>query len=231
MMNAEALDLVLAKLSAAALVVFTCLSAGDAVADTTFSIAKSVAQKMNPAVARGFAAYCGGDLATAEHEYAQALKTEPNNADALHGAAAVALRKDDRERAEFFYRKALGADPRDAVAQAALAGLRGQANPAATESRLKSLLAEQPEHPSLHFALGNIYATAERWSDAQQAFFNACAGDPGQPDYLFNLAVSLDHLRQDRLARTYYEKALAAARQHPAAFDPARATARLQELP
>jgi Tfp pilus assembly protein PilF len=229
-MNAALARLAVSRIgytAAVALALSGTVQAGDA----SFSISKSASPRMNPVVVRAFSAYRAGDLTAAEREYAQALKTEPGNADALHGAASVALRKDERERAEHFYRRALIADPRDPVAQAGLAGLRGQAAPAATESRLKSLLADEPDHPDLHFALGNIYAATQRWSDAQQAFFSAYVGDPAQPDYLFNLAISLDHLHQTQLARSYYEKALAASRDHPAAFDPARINARLLELP
>ena len=73
-------------------------------------------------------------------------------------------------------------------------------DPMANESRLKTLLASQPESGSLNFALGNLYSRQGRWSEAQQVYFNAVAADADNPDYLFNLAVSLDHLRQPRLA-------------------------------
>lgn len=186
--------------------------------------------KLNPAVERAYMAFQAGDLAAAEREYALALKSEPNNSEALNGAAAVALRKNERGRAEIFYRRAVAANPRDAAAQAGLAGLRGAGDPIATESRLKELIALQPDEPSLLFALGVAHAASNRWRDAQQAFFGAYAGDPDRPDYLFNLAVSLDHLHQVRLARQFYEKALSAAARHPAAFDVQQAAARLREL-
>lgn len=184
----------------------------------------------NRALIRAFAAFQAGDLATAELEYERMLRSEPSNPDALHGAAAVALRKNERERAGEFHRRALAANPRDAVALAGLTGLRGQADAAAAESRLKSMIAEQPDEPALHFALANVYAASARWREAQQSFFSAYIGDPEQPDYLFNLAVSLDHLHQGKLAREFYEKAAAAAARRPAAFSPARIAERLREL-
>lgn len=186
--------------------------------------------KLNPAVERAYRAFQAGDLTAAERDYALALKSEPNNSDALNGAAAVALGKNERGRAEILYRHAVAANPRDAAAQAGLAGLRGAGDPIATESRLTELIALQPDEPSLLFALGVAHAASNRWRDAQQAFFGACAGDPDRPDYLFNLAVSLDHLRQVPLARQFYEKALSAAARHPAAFDAQQAAARLREL-
>lgn len=192
-------------------------------------IAKS-AEKANPALARAFQAFKSGDAATAEIEYAKALKSDPGNPDALHGAAAVALFKKERERADALYRRALAANPRDAVAVAGVAGLNGYMDSAGAESRLKSLISVQPDEPGLYFALGNIYASTGRWRDAQQAYFSAHVAAPEQPDYLFNLAVSLDHLRQAQPARAYYEKALSAASRLPAAFDPAQAAARLNLL-
>lgn len=186
--------------------------------------------KLNPAVERAYIAFQAGDLAAAEREYGLALKSEPNNSDALNGAASVALRKNERGRAEILYRRAVMANPRDAAAQAGLTGLRGTGDPIAAESRLKDLIALQPDEPSLLFALGVAHAASNRWHDAQQAFFGAYAGDPDQPDYLFNLAVSLDHLHQVPLARQFYEKALSAAARHPAAFDMQQAAARLREL-
>jgi Tfp pilus assembly protein PilF len=182
--------------------------------------------KLNPAVMKAYKAFKAGDYAAAEIEYAQALKAEPANADALHGAAVVALRRNERDRAEDFYQRAVDADPRDAVAQAGLAGLRGNIGPIA-ESRLKSLIALQPDQPHLQFVLGNLYAASGRWHDAQQAYFNAHSAVPDQPDYLFNLAVSLDHLRETRLARRFYERALAAAERVPAAFERSQASARM----
>jgi uncharacterized protein HemY len=92
------------------------------------------------------------------------------------------------------------------------------------------MIAEQPDEPALHFALANVYAASARWREAQQSFFSAYIGDPEQPDYLFNLAVSLDHLHQGKLAREFYEKAAAAAARRPAAFSPARIAERLREL-
>lgn len=188
--------------------------------------------KVNPALAQGFDALNAGDLAAAQAEYERVLRGEPRNSDALHGLAAIALRQGNVGRAEEYWLKALEADPKDAVAQAALinAGGRGGADPQAQESRLKTLIAAQPEVAALHFALGNVLARQTRWTEAQQAYFRAFSIEPGHPDYAFNLAVSLDQLRQPRLAAQYYDKALAAAAQRPSGFDKAQAASRLREL-
>ena len=87
-----------------------------------------------------------------------------------------------------------------------------------------------PDTSELHFALGNLYARQNRWPEAQQVYFNAVAAEGDNPDYLFNLAVSLDHLRQPRLAGQHYRLALEAAGRRPAAFDRAGVEKRLAEL-
>jgi hypothetical protein len=56
------------------------------------------------------------------------------------------------------------------------------------------------------------------------------AADPDNPDYLFNLAVSLDQIRQPKLAAQHYRLALEAAQLRPAAFDRERVRARLEQL-
>ncbi|RLJ63745.1 Tfp pilus assembly protein PilF [Sulfurisoma sediminicola] len=188
--------------------------------------------KVNPSLAQGFEALNAGDLATAQAEYERVLRSEPRNSDALHGLAAIALRQHNVAKAEDYWLKALEADPKDARAQAALinSGARGGADPQAQESRLKTLIAAQPEIAALHFALGNILARQARWNESQQAYFRAYSIEPENPDYAFNLAVSLDQLRQPRLAAQYYNQALATAAQRPAGFDKALVASRLREL-
>lgn len=186
--------------------------------------------KTNPALTQGFDAFSAGNLATARDSYEQVLKAEPKNTDALHGMAAIALREGRLDQAEAYYLRVIEADPKDALAHASLVGLRSQGDPTTTESRLKTMLAVQPAVPHLHFALGNLYAGQRRWREAQQAYFDAVTGDPTHPDYLFNLAVSLDQLHQDRLAAQYYNQALAAAAHRPAGFDQVQVGVRLREL-
>ena len=48
--------------------------------------------------------------------------------------------------------------------------------------------------------LGNQLAQQGRWSEAQQEYFKAFASEPDNADFAYNLAVSLDHLRQPKLA-------------------------------
>lgn len=186
--------------------------------------------KVHPQVASAYQAFQAGDLATAQRDYQSALKNDPKNIDALHGLAAISLHQRQYEAAEGHYLRILEADPKDSAAQAGLIGLKGQVDPTQSESRLKNLLASQPDSPFLNFTLGNLYAQQGRWNDAQQAYFRAYTGDGENPDYQFNLAVSLEQLRQPRLALQYYQGALAAASQRPAAFDRNQVAGRVSEL-
>lgn len=185
---------------------------------------------LNPALARGYEAYMAGNLTDAQNEYLQVLKSEAANLDALHGMAAISLRQGRASAAEEYYLRAIEADPRDALAHAGLIGLKGKIDPLQAESRLKTLLATQPDLPYLNFALGNLYAGQNRWDEAQSAYFKAYSGDPENPDTLFNLGVSLDRLHQPKLALRYYSLALTAAENHPSSFDKAQLNTRLREL-
>jgi tetratricopeptide (TPR) repeat protein len=191
------------------------------------------AQSLESPVVRAYDDLQAGRLDAAKAGYQQALRADRRNADALAGLATIAQREGNIDSAERLFLQAIEVDPRHAGAHAGLAALRGD-DGAATESRLKSLISQQGNDSSaagaLHFALGNHYAAQRRWSDAQQSFFRAHTSDAEQPDYLVNLAVSLDHLGQSALARKYYEKAIKATEKRPAAFDKAGVEKRLAEL-
>ncbi len=186
--------------------------------------------RVDPGVERGWEALQAGDLPRAYEEYSRALRANPLDRDALLGLAAIDVRNQDFGRAEARYLKVLELDPRDAYAQAALIGLRGSGDAQQSESRLKTLISQQPDATALSFTLGNQYASQRRWAEAQQAYFAALSGDPENADYAYNLAISLDHLRQPRLALEYYQRALALAGNRPVGFNTGQAQARVRDL-
>ncbi len=189
------------------------------------------APQVHPKVESGYAAYLAGDLASARADYQEALREEPANRDALLGLAAIDVRAGRYEPAEAIYLRLLQFDPRDSHAHAALIELRaGRMDPLAAESRVKSLLANDPSADVLHFTLGNQLALQGRWAEAQQHYAKAFAADPVNADFAYNLAVSLDHLRQSRLALEYYARALALADKRGASFELAAARSRAQQL-
>ncbi len=178
---------------------------------------------VDPLVEQAYEAFQRNDLAAARDGYQRALAREPTNRDALLGLAAIDVRSGQLNSAEARYLKLLEIDPRDSHAVASLISLRGQLDPVASESRLKSLIASQPEAALLHFSLGNQYAQQSRWSEAQAAYFKAHSVDPENADYAFNLAVSLDQLHQGKLALEFYQRALALTDRRAASFNPAHA--------
>ncbi|HKX38397.1 MAG TPA: tetratricopeptide repeat protein, partial [Burkholderiales bacterium] len=58
----------------------------------------------------------------------------------------------------------------------------------------------------------------------------AFTGEPDNADFAYNLAVSLDHLRQPKLALEYYQRAIALAKARGARFDIAAAESRVAQL-
>ncbi|MCB1963245.1 MAG: tetratricopeptide repeat protein, partial [Rhodocyclaceae bacterium] len=186
--------------------------------------------RVPPTLERAYADYAAGRLEQAAAQYRRHLATDPNSTDALNGLGAIALQQARPGEAAHWFQRSLSADPSNAVALGGLANVRPADNPVSEESRLRALLAQQPEAPQAAFALGNALARQSRWAEAQQAYFAAFSRDAGNPDYLFNLAVSLDQLQQHALARSYYARALDAAAARPAVFDPAPVRARLQAL-
>lgn len=202
-------------------------------AESPVRIATSI-PPTNLSVGKGYDALQAGDVGAARSAYADALQFDPHNADAMVGLAVIAAHDGDDERAGELYRRALEADPENAAALAALVGMRSLREPAEAESRLKVLLAAQGAESAasgaIEFALGNVYARQRRWNEAQAAYFQAYAADAGNPDYHFNLAISLDHLGQEKLAARFYRSALDSTAKRPARFDRRQAETRLDQL-
>jgi len=173
-----------------------------------------------------YGAYQQGQLDKAEQLYNQAAARQ-RSTDALLGLAAIAATQSRESDAVRLYREILERDPRNATAQAALLDLLGNSDSQATESRLKILI-DRESSPHLFQTLGNLYADQKRWNEAQAAYFEAYRGAPDNADYAYNLAVSLDQLRQYPAALGYYEKALSLGGAHR--FDRAQAQGRVQQL-
>jgi tetratricopeptide (TPR) repeat protein len=176
---------------------------------STFTVSKSsVAPALNPNLAAAYKAWQAGDLVLAQKQYRLVLQNDSGNVDALLGMAAIALQQGRQADARGWYGKVLELDPRNPTAQSALIGIGEEADPLGSESALKNLLAQQPEAAHLHAMLGNLYASQQQWSAAQQAYFQAHHFAPDNVDYVFNLAVSLDQMGKPALALPYYLETL-----------------------
>jgi Flp pilus assembly protein TadD len=181
-------------------------------------------------VNEAFAAYQRGDLDLAKARYEQAYLQSPDNRDVLLGLAAIASKNGDTVRAMQLYTHLVRMNPLDNVARAALLAFQQGDNVPASISSIKSMLFESPNQPSLYFSLGKLYAEQARWSEAQQAFFDAYRLDSSNPDYALNLAVSLDRLGQSRSALEYYNAALQLAYTSPAGFDAMAVSERIRTI-
>ncbi|HXZ50280.1 MAG TPA: tetratricopeptide repeat protein [Usitatibacter sp.] len=191
---------------------------------------KSQGPSVPPEVEAGYEALMAGDLDAARTRYEAAVRADPLNVDAQLGLATVEARGGNVPAAALCYRRALEVDPGNPTALAGLAALAGFSRPEAAEGELRSELAASPRSAALQATLGNLYASQERWGEAQAAYFEAHRLQPENADVTFDLAVSLDHLGQRKLAADFYRQALESRRGATAQFDPAAAERRLAEL-
>ena len=173
---------------------------------------QQVISSIDPLASEAYAAYRRGNLDEAEGLYRQVLVDSPRHRDALLGLVAIATGKDETGVAMDLYSRLLDRDPADPVAHAGLLELMPSGSPGEQERQLKRLAERHPEVAPLAYALGNFYASARRWTDAQKSYFRALR-------LAFNLPISLDHINQAQAASDYYQQALDFADNHPAGFD------------
>ncbi len=183
-----------------------------------------------PRLSKAYQAYRAGDYAQAEAAYRSVLAHRPDNRDALLGVAAIAFRTGQLDDAYGLYRDVLRVSPGDRAALAALVSIQENSDPLEREQRLEQLLRKEPNAAYLHFALGNLYAAQSRWSEAQQAYFDAYRHESGNGDYAYNLAVGLEHLGQSQAALRYYRQALQVARRQKVSFEAETVRRRLRAI-
>ena len=188
---------------------------------------------IEPVLLDAWNAYRKGDFDNASVYYSEVLRKDVQNhksanRDALLGMAAIAQQRSQDDTAAQYYKQLLALDPRDPDANAGMSSLFGTTGN--TESRLKLLIEERPEAAALYFALGNHYAEQSRWGEAEQAYFSAAALESDNAQFAFNLAVSLDHLGQKKIAIQHYQQALQMDQISNPGFDRVQTQLRLDEL-
>lgn len=199
-------------------------------------ITKSAVAGVDSTLWAAYEALNRGEDATAQQHYRVVLQKDVRNVDALLGMAVIAQRQGRDTDAAGWFHKVLEVEPRNVIAQAALIDVKegdAESNRVEqnSESHIKSMLAQQPEAANLHAALGHAYAEQGQWASAQSAYFEASRLAPQNPDYAFNLAVSLEQMRKSDLALEQYKRALALLNQS-GALSPDRVTleTRIQAL-
>ncbi len=158
------------------------------------------------------------------------LNRSPRNTDALLGLGSIAEKQGFAAKARRYYVKTLEQNPNNVYAKAALARKADKLSPTEKQSRLKTLIAEYPKSAGLYFSLGNQYAEQGHWAKAQTVYFQATTLEPQRPEYVLNLAVSMDHLGKSDIALQYYRKALGLAISKPTRVDAARVEKRIHQL-
>jgi tetratricopeptide (TPR) repeat protein len=163
-------------------------------------------------------AYKSGNYGLALTRYNQVLEQDPGNRNALLARAAINVQNGDSAAAVRDYQALLLANPKDSLAMTSLITVANY-SPRETESQLKLMIREEPSSPHLNFALANVYGAQNRWQEAQGYYFRALQSNPGDPNYAYNLAVSLEHISQPGSAITYYRRALDNLGNGPATFN------------
>ncbi len=187
-------------------------------------------RRWNGDLTQAYRAYRAGDYVGARRGYEAVLRVQPEQRDALLGLAAIESRVGRIERAHRIYAQVLRRNPRDPVASAAVFNLHNLAGGDVAESQLKLLLDQYRDSPGLHFSLGNFYARRSRWPEAQQAYFSAFSADKDNPEYAYNLAVSLDQLGKTNAALPYYQKALILSTGRASSLSQGEVRARIRAL-
>jgi Tfp pilus assembly protein PilF len=154
-----------------------------------------------------YKAYKSGDSSRAMTLYNQVLEVDPSNRNALLARAAIYVQNNNSNAAIKDYQTLLLRNPKDSLAMTSFITV-ANLSPLETESQLKLMIRDEPNSPYLNFALANAYGAQNRWQEAQGYYFKALENNPGDPNYAYNLAVSLEHIAQPLAAVSYYRRAL-----------------------
>lgn len=163
--------------------------------------------------------------------FKQALSENPHSVNALNGTASIYAQIGDIQEAIKYYYSALEEDADNLYAYESVIRLTAdQLSGEAWKDELKRAIGKHPKSAVLHYALGNLYAKENDWNMAQSEFFEAHSLDQKNPDYLVNLAISLDHLGEYALASEYYTNSLVFVKSGQVNFDEASIKARLANI-
>lgn len=176
-----------------------------------------------------YAAYQRGDDQLALEKYNAVLDVDPTNRNALLARAAINIQNNRVAESIRDYRKLLLTNPKDSLAMSSMIAVANY-SPAQSETQLKLMIRDEPDSPYLNFALGNILGAQNRWQEAQGRYFAALEYNPNDPNYAYNLAVSLEHIAKPKVAITYYERALSNFSKGLATFNREVVDARLEML-
>ena len=202
---------------------------GGAASTTIQIITKNEVSEKDRWLNEAYAAYQRGDDPLALAKYNAVLEVDPGNRNALLARAAIKIQNNQVAEAIRDYQVLLLSNPKDSLAMSSMIAVANY-SPAQSETQLKLMIRDEPNSPYLNFALGNIFGAQNRWQEAQGMYFTAFENNPDDPNYAYNLAVSLEHIAKPNVAIAYYERALSNFSKGLATFDRAVVDARLELL-
>ena len=180
---------------------------GSAVTRSINIISKSTIAAKDRWLHEAYAAYQKGDDQLALAKYNAVLDVDPDNRNALLARAAINIQNNRVAEAIRDYRRILFVNPKDSLAMSSMIAVANY-SPEQSETQLKLMIRDEPDSHYLNFTLGNIFGAQNRWQEAQKKYFTALENNPHDPNYAYNLAVSLEHIAKPQVAIAYYELAL-----------------------
>ena len=180
---------------------------GDNSSRTLQITSKSTITEKDRLLQEAYSAYQQGKDQLALAKYNQVLGLDPGSRNALLARAAINIQNNNMDAAIRDYQTLLVANPKDSLAMSSMTAVANY-SPQQSESLLKLLIRDEPDSPYLNFALGNVYVAQNRWPEAQGQYFTAFQNNSNDPNYAYNLAVSLEHINQPKVAILYYQRAL-----------------------
>jgi len=177
-----------------------------------------------------YGALVGGDLQRSQTLYAQVLKQQPRQIDAMLGLANIESQRGHLQSARTIYERVLRLDGTNSIAQIGMLQTYGQQDAVTRQQVLEELISKYSSNPEVHLALGHALSEQSKWTAAQISYFKAFSLNSSNAVYAYNLAVSLDSLEKYAVAKTYYKKALALNEQAAKPLNLERVKNRLMEL-
>ncbi len=166
-------------------------------------------QKTNRLLKLAYQAYINRDDASAALYYRDVLELNPGNYDALLGIATVSIRLGKMSQAEQYYQILLNTYPEDMYAEVGLIMLSDQSDSEKQWQqqvvKIKKKIKYNTTSSNLHALLGHLYMQRQHWDMAKDAYFEAYRYADQNPNYAFDLAVSLEKLDQSDAALRYYK--------------------------
>jgi tetratricopeptide (TPR) repeat protein len=125
-----------------------------------------------------------GDGESAEREWREVLKVEPDNSLALGGLGLVYLKKQQYAEAMEFFKKALEFDPRNAEARLYLGVTHMDAHSLElAEPELRTAVSLSPFSSNARNALGKLYLAEGRTAEAEEQFRRSVEIEPNTTGY------------------------------------------------